>query len=172
MLLETLANEISTFIRYKQDDLKLQLTSGKLREEQQLLKDKNTALREVLEQIENEKQHIISQVQTNVDRVVGPILRTLANKVSPSEQHYLTLLSNSLKDITSPFLSNLENRSRMLSPREGEICTMIRNGMSSKEIAVTLDVSLHTVSKQRQRIRKKLGITSDQTNLASYLQTV
>ena len=171
-LLDALAREISTFIRFKQDDLTLELTDSRLRDEQQLLKDKNTALREVLKQIEDEKRHIITQVQTNVDRVVAPILRTLSNKVSPSERHYLTLLSNSLKDITSPFMTNLENRSRMLSPREGEICNMIRNGMSSKEIAAALDVSLHTVLKQRQRIRKKLGISSDQINLASYLQTV
>jgi DNA-binding CsgD family transcriptional regulator len=150
----------------------LQLTDSKLRDEQQLLRDKNTALREVLKQIEDDKRHITLQVQTNVDRVVAPILRMLSNKVNSSEQHYLTLLSDSLKDITSPFMSNLENQSRMLSPREGEICNMIRNGMSSKEIAVALDISLHTVLKQRQRIRKKLGITSDQINLASYLQTI
>jgi DNA-binding CsgD family transcriptional regulator len=171
-LLDALAREISTFIRSKQDDLKLQLADSKLREEQQHLEDKNTTLREVLKQIEDEKRHIITQVQTNVDRVVAPILRMLSNKVSPSEQHYLTLLSNSLKDITSPFLSNLENRSRMLSPREGEICNMIRNGLSSKDIAAALDVSLHTVLKQRQRIRKKLGISNDQINLASFLQTI
>lgn len=171
-LLDALAREISTFIRYKQDDLKLQLADSKLREEQQHLKDKNTTLREVLKQIEDEKRHFITQVQTNVDRVVAPILRMLGNKVNPSEQHYLTLLNNSLKDITSPFLSNLESRSRMLSPREGEICNMIRNGMSSKDIAAALDVSLHTVMKQRQRIRKKLGITNNEINLASYLQNV
>lgn len=172
ILLGALAHEISNFIRYKQDDLKLQLTSAKLKAEQQLLEDKNTALREVLNQFEEEKRHIMTQVQTNVDRVVAPILRTLSAKVEPSEQHYLALLSNSLKDITSPFMSNLENRSRMLSPREGEICYMIRNGMSSKEIALTMDVSQHTVLKQRQRIRKKLGITNDQTNLASFLQKI
>lgn len=171
-LLEALAREISAFIRYKQDELKLQLTSSKLEQEQQLLKDKNTTLREVLKQIEDEKRHIITQVQTNVDRVVAPILRMLGNKVGPDEQHYLTLLNNSLKDITSPFLSNLENRSRMLSPREGEICNMIRNGLSSKEIAAALDLSLHTVLKQRQRIRKKLGISNDQINLASFLQKI
>jgi len=69
-------------------------------------------------------------------------------------------------------MTNLENRVRVLSPREGEICNMIRNGMSSKEIAGALDISLHTVLKQRQRIRKKLGISNDQANLASYLRTV
>ena len=171
-LLDAIAREISTFIRYKQDDLKLQLTDTMLREERQLLEDKNTTLREVLKQIEDEKRHITTRVQTNVDKVVAPILRMLSNKVGISDQHYLTLLSESLKNITSPFMFNLENQSRMLSPREGEICNMIRNGMSSKEIAVTLDISPHTVLKQRQRIRKKLGITSDQINLASYLKTI
>ncbi len=172
LLLDVLARELSAFIQRKQDDMKLQLATNKLRADQQLLKDKNTALGEVLDQIDNEKRHIMHQVQTNVDKVVMPILRMLSNKVSPSEQQYLTLLSNCLKDVTAPFMSNLGTRSQKLSPRESEVCNMIRNGMSSKEISAALDVSLHTVLKQRQRIRKKLGIANDKTNLASFLQTI
>ncbi len=172
MLLEIIATEISTFIRFKQDDLQLQLTSNRLRAEQHLLEDKNTALREVLDQIEEEKRHIMRQVQTNVDRVIEPILRNLANKARPDDRHYIELLRASLSDVTSPFMSNLENRARTLSPREGEICNMIRNGMSSKEIAAALDVSVHTILKQRQRIRKKLGISNDRISLVAFLQTV
>ncbi len=172
LLLDVLACELSAFLQRKQDDMKLQLATNKLRADQQLLEDKNTALGEVLDQIDNEKRHIMHQVQTNVDKVVMPILRMLSNKVSPSEQQYLTLLSNCLKDVTAPFMSNLGTRSQKLSPREAEVCNMIRNGMSSKEISAALDVSLHTVLKQRQRIRKKLGIANDKTNLASFLQTI
>ena len=172
LLLDVLAGELSTFIQCKQDDMILQLVTNKLRADQQLLEDKNTALGEVLDQIESEKRHIMHQVQTNVDKVVMPILRMLSNKVSPPEQQYLTLLSNCLKDVTAPFMSNLWTRSQKLSPREAEVCNMIRNGMSSKEISAALDVSLHTVLKQRQRIRKKLGIANDKTNLASFLQTI
>jgi DNA-binding CsgD family transcriptional regulator len=49
---------------------------------------------------------------------------------------------------------------------------MIRNGLTSKEIAQMRGVSPATVSRHRERIRRKLGLTGSDTNLAGYLQGV
>jgi DNA-binding CsgD family transcriptional regulator len=47
---------------------------------------------------------------------------------------------------------------------------MVRNGLTSKEIAQLRGVSPATISRHRERIRRKLGLTRSATNLASYLQ--
>ena len=57
-----------------------------------------------------------------------------------------------------------------LTPREIEISNMVKNGFTNKEIARVLCLSLLTVEKHRQYIRKKLGITKRTINLCSYLQ--
>ena len=45
-----------------------------------------------------------------------------------------------------------------LSTREREILRMIAEGMSNKEIAVTLDVSVRTIDSHRANLMEKLGI--------------
>jgi DNA-binding CsgD family transcriptional regulator len=47
---------------------------------------------------------------------------------------------------------------------------MIRERMSTKEISSALNVSPLTVSKHREQIRRKLGITNKHVNLATYLR--
>jgi DNA-binding CsgD family transcriptional regulator len=49
---------------------------------------------------------------------------------------------------------------------------MIRNGMSSKEIAAALDSSEETVRSRRKIIRKKLGISGKTDDLAGYLKSL
>jgi DNA-binding NarL/FixJ family response regulator len=45
-----------------------------------------------------------------------------------------------------------------LSPREGEVLSMILAGRRLKEIAATLDISVKTVTTHRSRLLKKLGL--------------
>ena len=62
--------------------------------------------------------------------------------------------------------------SSKLSPREMEICAMIKNGASSKDIAEALDIALVTVQKHREVIRKKLGLTNKNINLTTHLRNI
>ncbi|MGA1825533.1 MAG: helix-turn-helix transcriptional regulator [bacterium] len=59
-----------------------------------------------------------------------------------------------------------------LTLREIEICNLIKNGLSSKEISNLLYISLPTAEKHRNNIRKKLGIVKKNINLSSYLQNI
>jgi len=47
---------------------------------------------------------------------------------------------------------------------------MIRNGLTSNEIARVLKLSKHSVDGHRNRIRNKLGIRNKKYNLTSVLQ--
>ena len=48
---------------------------------------------------------------------------------------------------------------------------MIKNGLTTKEIAQLRHISIATVSRHREHIRKKLQIANKNINLATYLNT-
>jgi DNA-binding CsgD family transcriptional regulator len=51
-----------------------------------------------------------------------------------------------------------------------QICSMVKRGLSSKEIASFLNISLFTVGRHRHNIRKKLKITKKTVNLNTFMQ--
>ncbi len=57
-----------------------------------------------------------------------------------------------------------------LSSRELRIATMIKNGLTSAEIANVQHISLGTVKSHRRNIRRKLKLNNSRINLASYLE--
>ncbi|MDD3731998.1 MAG: helix-turn-helix transcriptional regulator, partial [candidate division Zixibacteria bacterium] len=143
-----------------------------MEEDQRALSEKNVTLREVLSQIENEKKEIQEQIQANVNKVLLPMLINFKNHLSKEGQEYLQLFRKNLQDITSPFVNKLDMLYSKLTPREIEVCNMIKNGMLSKDIATTLRVSIETIHKTRYNIRKKLNILHEDINLTSFLKTL
>ena len=150
-----------------------ELTRAKdeLEAERLALREKNVALREILGLIEEEKNQIVRQVQSNIDRIAMPLLGRMLQNSDLHSQHFVKLLRDCLSDIGTPFLWSLADDHTNLTQRELEICNMVKEGMLSKEIAAALSTSVQTVSKQRAIIRKKLGISARKINLASYLKT-
>ncbi len=158
--------------RQKQTERYLQLANERLEAEQNALTEKNIALKEVLSQIESEKEQIKQQMQANADKIVMPLVRTIKSKADENLRTYVKLLEDCLTEITAPFMSRLESSCDALSPREVEICNMIKSGLSSKEIAQALATSAHTVHNQRKKIRHKLGLDKRNANLQTHLQSL
>ncbi len=145
---------------------------SQLQAEQMALKNKNIALREVLARLQEEKKEIGDTVIANVDRIIMPIVHELENQI-PTESHPLfDQFKGSLKEITSPFINKISKNMMSLTPVEIQICNMIKNGLRTKEISKLRHISSATVSRHRERIRKKLKITNKATNLATYLQRI
>jgi DNA-binding CsgD family transcriptional regulator len=65
---------------------------------------------------------------------------------------------------------NAALRHRGLSRREVEIASMIRQGMSTKQIAELLHLSPRSVDFHRYNLRKKLAIGSTRESLISALR--
>lgn len=146
-------------------------TKEKLQTEELALKNKNIALREVLQQSKNEAEEMARRIQNNIDIIVLPILETLEQALADtSYQSSLTVLKQNLKEIASPFYSSLITEFKALSPKEIKICTMISRGFSSKEIARIDNMAPSTVHRHRENIRRKLGLTNSGTNLERFLQ--
>ena len=82
------------------------------------------------------------------------------------------MLESNLTDLTSSFGQKISDKTLLLTPREIEICNLIKNGISNKEISEILHISLETTETHRSNIRRKLGIANKSVNLAVYLQSM
>jgi DNA-binding CsgD family transcriptional regulator len=170
-LLDAVAEHIGTIATRISADLELQESNRQLTLERQALKEANNALRTVLSRIEQEKQGIYYDIKTNVDKILIPILHALVPQLSPSQRNYVDMLQTNLEEITSPFINQLSLAYHSMTPTEIAICNMIRIGMRTKEIAEMRGISEATVNRHREKIRRKLGITNQDVNLATLLQS-
>ena len=170
-LLDAVAEQIGTIATRMSADLELQETNQQLTLERKALQEANTALRLVLTRIEQEKQEIHQDINTNVEKVLMPILHALSLQLPQSQKKYVEILQTNLEEITSPFVSQLSLSYHSMTPTEIAICNMIRNGMRTKEIAEMRGISEATVNRHREKIRRKLKITNQDVNLATFLQS-
>jgi PAS domain S-box-containing protein len=152
----------------KQAEEALKISEAKLRDQKSALEQKNIALREIIGQIEIEKNSIKDEIITNVNEIMLPILKKL--KIRDESNEYIDLLQHLLENLTSSFGRKITKSNIKLTPREIEISTMIESGLTTKEISKLLNISAQTVEKHRKNIRKKLDITHKNYNLSSYLQ--
>jgi len=170
-LLDAVAEQIGTIATRISADLELQETNRQLSLERKALQESNTALRIVLARIEQEKQEIRRDIKMNVEKILMPILQALALQVPLAQSKYVEMLQTSLEEITSPFVSQLSGSYHSMTPTEIGICNMVRNGRRTKEIAEMRGVSEATINRHREKIRRKLKITNQDVNLATFLQS-
>ena len=171
-LINAIAERLGRTSEHKQAEQALSQSEQKLKEQNLLLKDKNIALREVMNQVITEKETLEKNVLANVDQLLLPLVEKLKNKGSAIDLEYLNLLEDNIRHLTSSFGTQISKKNPRLTPRENEICNMIRSGLSSKEVAKLLNISYRSVETYRNYIRKKLGITNQKVNLATYLTSL
>jgi DNA-binding CsgD family transcriptional regulator len=165
------AEQIGTIATRISADLELQETNRQLTLEQKALQESNTALKVILARIEQEKQEIYRDINTNVEKILMPIVQALTAQLPPSQAKYIEMLQTNLKEITSQFVSSLSRSYHSMTPTEIAICNMIKNGMRTKEIATMRGVSEATINRHREKIRHKLKITNEAVNLATFLES-
>ena len=153
------------------DVTQLRQTELELVEKNAELERKNAALTEVLEHIEQKKEEIKDNIRANVHELFLPLLDKLRSQKRPEENVYIDMLTRSLENLTSSFGHKITSRSLKLTPKEINICNLIKHDLSSKEIAGLLGISLFTVERHRNNIRTKLSITNKHVNLNTYLKS-
>ena len=79
------------------------------------------------------------------------------------------LVINEINKTEQIFLENLNNNFPDLTKNEIELATLLRIGLSSKEIALLIDSNPKTVNMARYRLRKKMNLESDE-NLVTYFE--
>ena len=170
-LIDTVAEQIGIIATRISAEMELQEANQQLSLERRALQEANIALRTLLSRIEQEKQEIYGDIKMNIEKILMPILHALSLQLTPAQLKYIEMLRNSLEEITSPFINRLSLSFHSLTPTEVAICSMIRNGMRTKEIAAMRNISESTVNRHREKIRRKLKLTNQDTNLATFLQS-
>jgi DNA-binding NarL/FixJ family response regulator len=170
-LLEAVAALLGTMAELAAARDELARRAEELRARRRVLRRKNIALREMLSQLELEKRQMAERVQANAVTLVGPAVARLARSglTAEARRRLVAVARKHLEQITSGLGGAVSAAAARLSPREVEVCDLIRTGLSNKEIAPTLGVSLSTVERHRHNIRRKLGLAGASTNLATYL---
>jgi PAS domain S-box-containing protein len=162
---------ITDITERKISEEKLKETAEKLREEQDALKEKNIALNTILDHIENAKVDYKHELSANVENLLSPIIEKLKENDGHLKEKEISILEDSLKTIVGRDIDQFQNNYDKLTPREMDICERIKQGMSSKEIAESLSISVETIHKHRDSIRRKLQIQHKNINLSAYLRS-
>ena len=152
----------------KMAEIALAKSESKLRNQKLALEQKNIALGEIIAQIEIEKRKIKEDILTNVNIVLPSILEKL--KAGESTQKDLSLFQHHIKGITSSYGTRITNKDLFLTPKEIEVCNLVKAGFANKDISRFLNISRQTVEGHRKKIRHKLGISNKNINLTTYLR--
>jgi len=136
------------------------------------LEQKNSALREVLSHIEYEKKRVVEIARTHVAMFIQPYLHRLRESadLSANERACVEQLAHAIENLFKPEEDTIVRLVDRLSPRELEICDLVRNGMTTKEVSSFLHLTETTVERHRNNIRRKLKLTGSKANLTSYLR--
>lgn len=137
------------------------------------LEEVNTALRILLKQRDDDKKELGNIVIRNVEELVTPYLhRFIHGRLSTEQKTLAKILETNISNIISPFTDKLASGLSRLTPVEIRVASLVKEGMTNKEIAEILLVSKNTVLFHRHNIRKKLGLKNKKINLRSHLLSV
>jgi PAS domain S-box-containing protein len=150
---------------------RLEAQTNALKERARELDEMNTALRVLLNQRERERQELHSQVLSNIREMIVPGLEAIRQDPSCSIQarDRANAIIQHFESILSPF-NPAQNLAEMgLPPTESRVVSLVRSGLTSKEIAEMLHISPHTVHYYRTKIRKKLDLAGCRQGLRGLL---
>jgi PAS domain S-box-containing protein len=154
----------------KQSETLLRLREEESQRLAKNIEETNIALRVVLSRRDEDQRILEEKIQLNVNEIILPFISSLKSAdLEKRDKHYLDLLESNLKSILSPFIRNMSNTYKGLTPKETQIAEMIRQGKNSKDIADMLGASVATINTHRNNIRKKLNMKNQKINLRSHL---
>lgn len=136
------------------------------------LQEANIALKILLKNMEQTQSEFEQKVATNIVELVSPYLEKLQKSgLSERQADYLGIVTTNLQEIVTPGSRSTAAMHRRFTPTEIKIANLVKQGKSSKEISEILNLAPRTIEKNRQNIRRKVGITNQKTNLRSLLST-
>lgn len=97
----------------------------------------------------------IKKIKTDISDHLYQITQSDSN--SPN----LVFFYSNFEKIYPSFSQSLKEKSPNISANELKLCALIRLNLTSKEIGQLLNITQDSVNKARYRLRKKLGLTSN-----------
>jgi PAS domain S-box-containing protein len=144
-----------------------------LKEKNTTLVELNTALKVLVQQKNVDRVELEEQLIASMKLLIAPYVSKLV-KICPDtrQQNLIKIINENLKEIISPFSRKLSSGYANLTATEIRVANLIKKAYSNKAIAESLNISSQTVAFHRKKIRKKLGITNTNKNLAYYLESL
>jgi PAS domain S-box-containing protein len=165
----TLIEEMEKQLKENADEL--EIWKNELHQCYRSIESMNYAVKLLIKRIRDQERDLNERVAQNFIMTIQPILDQLKTGDLPEPYyHLIETLDFNVKHITTLFGVKLAGNKARLSPREMEICQMIRAGKDSRDIAKALGLTYHTVIVHRKNIRKKLGLNQKRQNLANFLK--
>lgn len=138
-----------------------------------ILRERHTALKVVLEQRDVEREELTQRIEANLRSLVIPFLDKLAVQLEGSSlMGYVDAVRENLQQVVQPLgltLTQFGADGVPLTPRELEVANLVRAGKKTAEIAECFFVSPETIRFHRRNIRRKLGLEKGGTRLATHL---
>ena len=133
------------------------------------LLETNDALSVLARNLERARKESEKQILHRTRTLILPIVERMLEG-SGMEKHKtdLELLKSYMMNLFPGHTEDLKMAAR-LSATESRIAAMIRNGMSTEEIAKNLYISTNTVKTHRKNIRRKLDLQNSGFNLRAWL---
>lgn len=135
------------------------------------LRDTNRALSIFAQNIEREREEVEKRIALKLRNLIIPIVEKLRrDRTLVKYETQLDMLVMQVEDLTSGFA--MDSRiAALLSFTELRIASLIKNGVTTEEIARQLNISASTVRTHRKNIRKKLKINNVQYSLRNFLSS-
>ena len=146
----------------------LKMAESELRAKSLSLEETNSALRVLLQNMEDAKRELEENVVSNIRVLVMPHVKKLArHSLVSMEKLQVDAIEAGLQNVASPFLRDLGQFG--LTPTEIQVANHVRDGRTTKEIIELMHSTKDSIDMHRYHIRKKLGLNKAKTNLRSYL---
>jgi DNA-binding CsgD family transcriptional regulator/PAS domain-containing protein len=143
-----------------------------LRQEKEQLEGMNVTLRNVLQNIEKDRNELFDDVSVKINSLVVPALERIETEDDPSiRKGYVTVVRDQLRRL-APGSGTADPQLLKLTHMETKVAQFIQSGYASKDIATSLNLSVETVQTHRKNIRGKLGLHGKRVSLYSHLKTV
>ena len=149
----------------------VEMRTSELIEKAKDLEEANIALKVLLKHRELDRAEIQESVTLDIKELVFSYLDRMEIGSLSKEQFNACIqgIRRVFDRSFSSFITYLSSKG--LSPTEIRIAEMIKGGRTNKEIADSMSISDGTVRTHRERIRNKLRLTNQKTNLQTYLQS-
>ncbi|GLB54162.1 hypothetical protein NBRC110019_32030 [Neptunitalea chrysea] len=171
--------------------LQLELKQLKLEKEQrQIQEDKEHLEQDVIKKSKElanytmllvNKKNFFTELQTELKELRSYLkTKTSNNKLTEIfhklhqhriDEEYLKVFEDNFETIHKDFFKNLKDASPDLSTRETRLAAFIKMGLTNKEIAPLLNISIRGVETARYRLRKKLDLTTED-RLSIFLESL
>ena len=142
----------------------------KVKERTSELEDINIALKVLLKKGENDKKEMEEKISSNYKSLISPFIEKLKKRLTEKNQKNLMyIIESNMQKFFKHFSKKMSDQMSKLTPAEIQIASMIKEGLSNKEIAQILNNSVRTITNHRQHIRRKFDLENKKVNLRSYL---